>query len=63
MIKNYKVITLCGSTRFKDEFMKVQKDLTLKETLLYQLVYLVIQVMMKSEKIWMKEHLLKQKKC
>lgn len=30
MIKNYKVITLCGSTRFKDEFMKVQKDLTLK---------------------------------
>ena len=30
MIKNYKIITLCGSTRFKDEFMKVQKDLTLK---------------------------------
>ena len=30
MIKNYKVITLCGSTRFKDEFMKVQKELTLK---------------------------------
>ena len=25
----YKVITLCGSTRFKDVFMKVQKDLTL----------------------------------
>lgn len=30
MVKNYKVITLCGSTRFKDEFMKVQKDLTLR---------------------------------
>lgn len=32
MIKNkeYKVITLCGSTRFKDAFMKVQKALTLK---------------------------------
>lgn len=30
MIKNYKVITLCGSTRFKEEFMKAQKDLTLK---------------------------------
>ena len=28
MVKNYKVITLCGSTRFKDEFLKVQKDLT-----------------------------------
>ena len=25
----YKVITLCGSTSFKDEFMKAQKDLTL----------------------------------
>ena len=30
VVKNYKVITLCGSTRFKDEFLKVQKDLTLK---------------------------------
>lgn len=30
MIGNYKVITLCGSTRFKDDFMRVQKELTLK---------------------------------
>ena len=30
MNKNYKVITLCGSTKFKEEFMNVQKDLTLK---------------------------------
>ena len=30
MVKNYKVITLCGSTRFKDDFMRVQKELTLK---------------------------------
>lgn len=30
MIKDYKVITLCGSTKFKDEFIKVQKELTLK---------------------------------
>lgn len=30
MEKNYKVITLCGSTKFKDEFLKVQKDLTLQ---------------------------------
>lgn len=29
-MKKYKVITLCGSTKFKDEFIKVQKDLTLK---------------------------------
>ena len=26
----YKVITLCGSTRFKDDFLKVQKRLTLE---------------------------------
>ena len=26
---NYKVITLCGSTRFKNEFMEAQKKLTL----------------------------------
>ena len=30
MIGNYKVITLCGSTRFKDEFLKAQKELTLQ---------------------------------
>ncbi len=30
MIKNYKIITLCGSTKFKDAFIKAQKDLTLK---------------------------------
>lgn len=30
MNKKYKVITLCGSTRFKDEFMEAQKNLTLQ---------------------------------
>jgi len=30
MVGKYKVVTLCGSTRFKEEFMKAQKDLTLK---------------------------------
>ena len=29
MIKGYKIITLCGSTKFKDDFMRVQKELTL----------------------------------
>lgn len=28
--KKYKVVTLCGSTRFKDAFMEAQKALTLK---------------------------------
>ena len=30
MVGKYKVITLCGSTRFKDAFMEVQKRLTLE---------------------------------
>ena len=30
MVGNYKVITLCGSTRFKDAFMETQKQLTLE---------------------------------
>lgn len=30
MIGNYKVITLCGSTRFKEEFLAEQKRLTLE---------------------------------
>lgn len=29
MVGNYKVITLCGSTRFKDDFERVNKELTL----------------------------------
>ena len=30
MVGNYKVITLCGSTRFKDTFLDAQKKLTLE---------------------------------
>ena len=30
MVGKYKIITLCGSTRFKDEFMEAQKRLTLE---------------------------------
>jgi len=30
MVGKYKVITLCGSTKFKDAFLKAQKDLTLQ---------------------------------
>lgn len=28
--ENYNVITLCGSTKFKDQFMEMQKKLTLE---------------------------------
>lgn len=30
MVGKYKVITLCGSTKFKNEFMQMQKILTLQ---------------------------------
>lgn len=30
MIDNHKIITLCGSTKFKDEFLEVQERLTLE---------------------------------
>ena len=30
MIGKYKIITLCGSTKFKDDFIKEQKRLTLE---------------------------------
>lgn len=30
MVGNYRVITLCGSTRFKDAFLDAQKKLTLE---------------------------------
>lgn len=30
MERKFKIVTLCGSTKFKDDFLKVQSDLTLK---------------------------------
>jgi len=30
MVGTYKVVTLCGSTKFKDKFYEIQKELTLK---------------------------------
>ena len=30
MVGKYKVVTLCGSTKFKEQFMQTQKELTLK---------------------------------
>ena len=30
MIQNYKIVTLCRSTRFKEQFLEVQKRLTLE---------------------------------
>ena len=33
MVGKYKVITLCGSTRFKEQFLEAQKRLTLAENI------------------------------
>ena len=30
MVGKYKVVTLCGSTKFKDDFIKAQEELTLR---------------------------------
>ena len=30
MIQNYKIVTLCGSTRFKEQFLDAQQQLTLE---------------------------------
>ena len=30
MVGRYKVVTLCGSTKFKEDFIRVQKELSLK---------------------------------
>ena len=30
MVGKYKVVTLCGSTRFREQFMQAQKELTLQ---------------------------------
>ena len=30
MIDKYEVVTLCGSTKFKDDFIKAQEELTLQ---------------------------------
>lgn len=59
----YPVITLCGSTRFKEEFIEVQKRLTLEKISLFQLVFLGIPVIRKYGTKWTKEHCQRQKKC
>ena len=56
MVGNYKVITLCGSRRFKDEFMRVQKELTLNGNIVISVGLFGHLAIMKCGKIWMKEH-------
>lgn len=37
--KEYPVVTLCGSTRFKDDFLRVQKELTLRGYIVISVVF------------------------
>lgn len=37
MIGNYKFITLCGSTKFKDQYIQIQKELTLQGNIVLSL--------------------------
>lgn len=63
MIGNYKVITLCVSTRFKDEFLQVQKELTLQGNIVISVGLFGHAGDFEVWKIWMRELLLKLKKC
>ena len=63
MIGNYKVITLCGSTRFKDEFLQVQKELTLQGNIVISVGLFGHAGDVEVWKIWMRDLLLKLKKC
>lgn len=54
MNRQYKVITLCGSTRFKDEFMEAQKRLTLEGNIVISVGLLVIPAIAKFGKTWMR---------
>lgn len=53
MVGKYKVITLCGSTKFKDEFLEQQKLLTLQG-------YIVISVGLfghsGDDEVWGRKH-------
>lgn len=40
MERKYKVITLCGSIKFKDEFLKVQQQLTLQGNIVINVDFL-----------------------
>ena len=39
MVQNYKVVTLCGSTRFKEQFIETQKRLTAQQRLLWRALF------------------------
>ena len=63
MVGKYKVITLCGSTRFKDEFMEAQKRLTLEGNIVISVGLSATLATMKSGKECQRILLRKPKRC
>lgn len=51
MVDKYKVITLCGSTKFKDEFLNEQKRLTLEGNIVISVGFFEHS---KEDEVWTK---------
>ncbi len=51
MVGKYKIITLCGSTRFKDAFMKAQKRLTLEGNIVISVGMFDVSELLESEHV------------
>ena len=49
MIGNYKVITLCGSVRFKEDFLREQKRLTLEGNIVLSAVFYDNDIILSEE--------------
>lgn len=62
-MKKYNVITLCGSTKFKDDFLSTQKELTLKGNIVISVILFDHREDEKSFEPWTKIQELKLKKC
>lgn len=63
MVGKYNVVTLCGSTRFKNEFIEAQKRLTLEGNIVISVGLCAILEIKKSGRIWTKVLSQKLKKC
>lgn len=56
MVGNYKVITLCGSTRFKDAFLDAQKKLTLEGNIVISVGLFATLEIPRFGRTWTKVH-------
>lgn len=52
MVGRYKIVTLCGSTKFKEEFLKIQKELTLKGCIVISVGFFEFS---EKDEVWTKE--------